>query len=188
MSISSLAQNLLEAAAADELTPLVLPLQHHESAPDFAELEAAIRDRYPTGPQLQYPEAIRDLYTYAFPKIDCGVIRLHPCRAEDPLGELRAAALDGWSPGEIVGRGLLPIAEDGNDGGPLCVDLREADPDSAPVCLWDHDWHRISDPLFENSAAMLRCVTSLLSGASVEELARHGGAGAAAYYGWWDEV
>jgi hypothetical protein len=38
--------------------------------------------------------------------------------------ELPALVFDAWEPEQVAGRGLLAVANDGNDGGPLCLDSR----------------------------------------------------------------
>ena len=57
-------------------------------------------------------------------------------------------------PEELAGASLVPIADDGNDGGPLCLDVAERSSQLAPVVLWDHDHRTVSVPLYDNFGSL----------------------------------
>lgn len=98
-------------------------------------------------------------------------------------------ALDGYDPDQIAGAGLLPIAEDGNDGGPLVVDVRAGgDPDVAPIRLWDHDARSVGPALYPNAATLLATAAHLLRGGRVADLASLGAPMAAEEYAFLDET
>jgi hypothetical protein len=59
--------------------------------------------------------------------------------------ELPALVFDAWEPEQVAGRGLLAVANDGNDGGPLCLDSRVGGASEGwPVVLWDHGWKSVA--------------------------------------------
>jgi len=114
---------------------------------------------------------------------------LLPRRRGAPLRELRALVFDAWRPDAIAGHGLLAVADDGNDGGPLCLDTRVGGPPERwPVVLWDHDWRQVTVRPFSSTDRMLACVTHLLRGGRAADLAAIDPQGSAAsFYAFLDE-
>jgi hypothetical protein len=106
------------------------------------------------------------------PGLDCGIVRFQASPPDAPLGELRALVFDSWEPEAIAGQGLLAIADDGNDGGPLCLDSRGGGaPEGWPVVLWDHDWQQVTATLYSSAERMLACVIHWLQEGRVAGLA-----------------
>jgi hypothetical protein len=60
------------------------------------------------------------LHAHVLPFLDCRIVRFEASPAGAPLRELRALVFDSWEPEAITGQGLLAVADDGPDGGPLC--------------------------------------------------------------------
>lgn len=86
-------------------------------------------------------------------------------------------------PAVIAGRGLLAIAEDGNDGGPLCLDTTKGlNPEHWPVVLWDHDERNTTGVLYSSASRLVACGAYLLGGGAPGGLAEVDPAGAAADY------
>lgn len=182
-----LVAELLDAALADPWSGLRQPPRQHPHAPDFERLEQEVARAFPVLVGFRYPAVLRLLYERELPRIDCGLVRLEASAGADPVAHLRAMVFEQYDPERIAGRGLVAIAEEGNDGGPLCVDVRSRPPDDAPVVLWDHESGEVSVPLFDNAAALVRGCSALLRGGRVADLAEHGGRGAARVYDWWDD-
>ncbi len=107
----------------------------------------------------------------------------------DPLEPLATLAFDSYLPSEIAGRGYLAVAEDGNDGGPICIDTRFGpEPDQWPLHLWDHDHQGIGPVLYISADQLLACAAHVLAGGSIHDLNRIDPEGHAAdYYGFLDE-
>lgn len=181
-----LVTEFLRAASNDPSSGVTAPVPRHDPAPDFSALEDDLAARFP-GLQFRFPANLALLYAYVLPAIDCGLIRWLSSPRHQPLGDLRRLLFDSWVPEELAGDGVVPIADDGNDGGPLCLDVREQPGEFAPVVLWDHELRTSSTPLYDDFDALLRCSTHLLVGGRVQELGALGGFGVAREFAWWDE-
>jgi hypothetical protein len=183
--MSSAAEDLIGAAIGDALTDLHEVVRQSATPAAFVELEGDVAQT--SGRPLTYPPAIRELYEFVFPDLDCQIIRLMGSPAGDPLRRLRQLAVESYDPEQILGAGLLPLAEDGNDGGPLVMDLsRGAAPAEAPIRLWDHERRAAGPALYPNATVLLVAAAHLLRDGSVAELAELGAPAAADAYGWWD--
>jgi hypothetical protein len=165
-------EQLLQALVADGRSGLAGPPPRHDPPPSFAELEQEIADAFPALAQVAYPAVLQALYAHVLPVLDCRIVRFEASPAGEPLSELRALVLHSWWPDEIAGQGLLAVADDGNDGGPLCLDTRAGDsPEAWPVVLWDHDWRQITARPFSSAERMLACVAHLVRGGHAADLA-----------------
>jgi hypothetical protein len=83
----------------------------------------------------------------------------------------------------------LAVADEGNDGGPLCLDTRAGDsPEAWPVVLWDHDWRQVTARPFSSAERMMACAIHLLRGGKIADLAAIDPQGSAATeYAFLDE-
>ena len=175
--------DLISAAVNDEFIDLDEIDQRSVAGP-FDELEAQITRTFRVS--ITYPTVIRNLYGFVFPELDGQIIRFLASPATDPLGPLRTLAFDCYDPPSIVGLGLLPVAEDGNDGGPLVVDCRNGeDPNNAPVKLWDHERRSVGALLYPNTKVLLAAAAHLLGGGNVIDLGSLGAPNAAHEYRFW---
>lgn len=94
---------------------------------------------------------------------DCAVVRL----PENPSNHSGTGLLsyvmsdnDFWE--RPIALGLLPIGDEGNDGGPLCFDTNgSTEPDRWPVRFWDHDWAYKPQEL---GPVLFSCFDGLLAG------------------------
>lgn len=85
------------------------------------------------------PPLVRAYLTYACvgPIESPRHVRLPALWSDAPMRDV-LAAIEQWSPLERAG--YLVIAEDANDAGPLCLDLRGRGPDGdCPIVLFDHE-------------------------------------------------
>jgi hypothetical protein len=100
------------------------------SADDLEKLEARM------GGEL--PPALRDFLSYGhFMGIERGDVRLPGVPSDQPFGDL-LPDLEAWA--LLVRFGYVPIADDNNDIGPLCLDFRRRHEDGdCPVVHFDHE-------------------------------------------------
>jgi hypothetical protein len=168
--VTLVVEQLLQAlVAADRLAG---PPPRHDPPPSFAALEQEIADAFPALAQVRYPAVLQAMYAHPLPFLDCSIVRFEASPHRPPLRQLRTLVLDSWEPEAIAGQGLLAVADDGNDAGPLCLDTRAGDsPEAWPVVLWDHDWRQITAKPFSSAERMLACVTHRLRGGRIADLA-----------------
>ena len=163
---------LLQALVEDGRSGLAQPPPRHAPPPSFAALQQEIAHAFPALAQVAYPTVLQALYAHVLPAVDCGIVRFEASPPGAPLRELRALVFDSWEPEAIAGQGLLAVADDGNDGGPLCLDTQAGgSPEAWPVVLWDHDWQKVTARPFSSAERMLACLTHLLQGGRVADLA-----------------
>lgn len=156
--------------------------------PDFEALEADIAKGFPTDVALRFPAAIREVYRWSFAGAQVGPVRLIDAPVGDPLAQLREQIFDFYDPGAIAGQGLLVIADDGNDGGPLCLRAEQGVPaDAWSVWLWDHEDGGVTDRLFSSADKMIEVLRAIQDGSTVSEAAGlDPGTDLASSRGWWD--
>jgi hypothetical protein len=190
IEVTHIAEQLLQALVDDGRSGLTQPPPRHDPAPSFAALEQQIAHAFPALVHVAYPALLQALYAHELPLLDCGMtVRFVASPRGAPLRELRALVFDAWRPDAIAGHGLLAVADDGNDGGPLCLDTRVGGPPERwPVVLWDHDWRQVTVRPFSSTDRMLACVTHLLRGGRAADLAAIDPQGSAAsFYAFLDE-
>jgi hypothetical protein len=187
--ITHVVEQLLQVLVADGRSGLAGPPPRHAPPPSFRSLEQEIAHRFPALAEVAYPAVLQALYAHVLPGLDCGIVQFQASPPDAPVGELRALVLDSWEPEAIAGQGLLAIADDGNDGGPLCLDSRAGGaPEGWPVVLWDHDWEQVTATLYSSAERMLACVIHWLQEGRVAGLAAIDPQGSAAtYYDFYDE-
>jgi hypothetical protein len=182
-------EQLLEALVKKGRSGLVGLPPRHAPAPSFAALQQEIAHSFPVLVHVAYPTVLQALYAHVLPRLDCGIMRFEASPSGAPLRQLRALVFDGWEPEAIAGQGLLAVADDGNDAGPLCLDTRAGgSPETWPVVLWDHDWEQVTARPFSSAERMLACITHLLQGGRAADLAAIDPQGSAATeYAFLDE-
>ena len=165
-------EQLLQALVDDDRNELTELPPRHDPPPAFTALGHEIAAAFPALAQVRYPMVLQALYAHPLPFLDCGLVRFVASPSDAPLRELRELVFNGWEPELIAGQGLLAIADEGNDGGPLCLDTRVGGPPEAwPVMFWDHDWEQVTTRPFSSAERMLACTIHLLRGGKVAELA-----------------
>jgi hypothetical protein len=139
--------------------------------------------------QVRYPALLQALYAHVLPALDCRLVRFQASPADAPLEELRELVFNGWEPELIAGQGLLAVADEGNDGGPLCLDTRAGgSPEAWPVVFWDHSWRKVVGRPFSSTEQMLACTIHLVRGGRIADLATIDPQGSAATeYAFFDE-
>jgi hypothetical protein len=184
--VEQLLQALVEAGP--DRGGLAGPPPRHDPPPSFAELEREIAGAFPALANVGYPAALQALYAHPLPFLDCRLVRLVASPSGAPLRELQELVFNSWWPELIAGQGLLAVADEGSDGGPLCLDTRAGDsPETWPVVVWDHDWQRVTATPFSSTDRMLACVIHLLQGGKIADLAGIGPQGSATEYAFLDE-
>lgn len=185
---SQLVGELLSAAIGDPHTAMAAWPPRHDTGVDFESLERRLSTGFDALAGFRYPPVLVELYSYVLPHIDCGLIRLMASAESDPLRELHEASLVWGSPDRVAGAGFVAIADDGNDGGPLCLDVRSGRVASmAPIVLVDHETFEPSAVLYDDADSLVRCAAHLLRGGRVADLESLGGSGAAREFAFWDE-
>ena len=70
-------------------------------------------------------------------------------------------------PQELIPKGLIPFADDGNDTGPLVFDTRNQENEDFPIRVYDHefsgDLDGLSEVIFSSFSKMLECLTLFLN-------------------------
>lgn len=124
--------------------------------------------------------------------LDCGVVRMTPAPANDPLGPLAKEVRNG-SPGLGNDLGLIAFGSEAfGDIGAVCFDT-QADINDAdwPVVIHDHEWprERKITPMFSSFRALLECVTELLGGnaTTADDLRRLDPSMPQAAYDYWSQ-
>lgn len=99
-----------------------------------------------------------------FVDCDCSLIRLPGSLPTQPLksviDEIKYAE-------QLVSKGLIPFASEGNDTGPLVFDVRDTySHDDYPIRVYDHEYHDdlagLSPIIFSSFAKLLECMTFYL--------------------------